>query len=55
VSPGYFIIETSANLVYLPITLDAIYSMETTLTDQDGKQLNLRGKNVSIRFHVREI
>ena len=36
-------------------TLDAIYSMQTSLTDQNGKLLNLRGENVSIRFHVREI
>ena len=55
VAPGYKIIETPANLVYLPTTLDAIYSMEITLTDQNGPQLNLRGENISIRFHVREI
>ena len=55
VSPGYKIIETPANLVYLPITLDTIYSMQTSLTDQNGNLLNLRGENVSIRFHVREI
>lgn len=55
VSPGYKIIETPANLVYLPITLDVIYSMETNLTDQNGNLLNLRGENVSIRFHLREI
>ena len=55
VSPGYKIIETPANWVYLPITLDAIYSMETTLTDQNGTLLNLRGENISIRFHVQEI
>jgi len=54
VSPGYKIIETPANLVYLPITLDAIYSMETFITDQNGHLLNLRGENISIRFHVRE-
>jgi len=55
VSPGYKIIETPANLVYLPVTLDAIYSMQTSLTDQNGKLLKLQGENVSIRFHVREI
>jgi len=55
VSPGYKIIETPSNLVYLLITLDAIYSMEITLTDQNGNLLNLRGENVSMRFHVREI
>jgi len=54
VSPGYKIIETPANLVYLPVTLDAIYSMQTTITDQNGNLLNLRGENISIRFHVRE-
>jgi len=43
VSPGHKIIETPANLVYLPVTLDAIYSMQTSLTDQNGKLLNLRG------------
>ena len=47
VSPGYKIIETPANLVYLPVTLDAIYSMQTSLTDQNGNLLNLRGENVS--------
>jgi len=55
VSPGYKIIETPANLVYLPVSLDAIYSMQTSLTDQNGKLLNLRGQNIPIRFHVREI
>jgi len=55
VSLGYKIIETPANLVYLPITLDAVYSIETSLTDQYGQQPNLRGENVTIRFHVREI
>ena len=55
VSPGYKIIETPANLVYRPVTLDAIYSMETSLTDQNGKLLNSRGENISVRFHVRYI
>jgi len=55
VSHGYKIIETPANLVYLPITLDTIYSLQTKLTDQNGNLLNLRGENITIRFHVREI
>ena len=55
VSPGYKIIETPPSVVYLPITLDAIYSMETTLTDQNGRELNLRGENITIRFHVRAV
>lgn len=55
VSPGHKIIETPGNLVYLPITLDTIHSMETILTDQNGNQLNLRGETVSLRFHLKEV
>ena len=55
VSPGYKIIENPVNLVYLPITIDTIYKLGVTLTDQNGKQLNLRGENLTIRFHIREV
>ena len=48
VSPGYKIIETPVNLVYLPITLD------TSITDQDDHLLNLRNEKLTIRFHIRE-
>jgi len=41
VSPGYKIIEKPRNLVYLPIILDKINTMETVVTDQDRRQLNL--------------
>ena len=55
VGPGYKIIEVPANLVYLPVTLYTISSMETKLTDQNGKLVNLRGEELSIRFHIREV
>lgn len=34
VSPGYKIVEIPVNLVYLPVTMDTIHSLETNLTDQ---------------------
>jgi len=43
------------NLVYLPVISDKINKMETVVTDQNGKQLNLRGENLTIRYHLREI
>jgi len=55
VSPGYKIVENPRNLVYLPVILDKINKMETAVTDQNGKQLNLRGENLTIRYHLREI
>ena len=55
VGPGYKIIEVPHNLIYLPVTLHTISSMETKLTDQNGTLLNLRGEELSIRFHIREV
>ena len=54
VSPGYKIVETPRNLVYLPVTLETIHSLETSLTDQNGHLLNLRGETLTMRFHIRE-
>jgi len=55
VSPGYKIVEYPRNLVYLPVILDKINKMETVVTDQNGKKLNLCGENLAIRYHLREI
>ena len=54
VSPGYKIIESPVNLVYLPITLDTIDSLNVSITDQDDHLLNLRNEKLTIRFHIRE-
>ena len=54
VSPGYKIIETPVNLVYLPIRLDTIDRLEVSITDQDDHLLNLRNEKLKIRFHIRE-
>jgi len=55
VSPAHKIVENLRNLVYLPVILDKINKMETVVKDQNGKQLNLRGENLTIRYHLREI
>ena len=55
VSPGYKIIENPYNLLYLPIIADTIHSITIRLTDQNENDLNLRGENLSIRFHLRAI
>ena len=55
VSSGYKMIENIHNLLYLPITADTIHSITIWLTDQNGNELSLRGENLSLRFHLREI
>ena len=54
VSPGYTIIESPINLVFLPITLDTIDRLKLSSTDQDDHLLNLRNEKLTIRFHIRE-
>ena len=54
VSPGYKIIESPVNLVYLPLTLETIDSLAVSITDQDNHLLNLRNEKLTIRFHIRE-
>ena len=55
VSPGNKIIGNTHNLLYLPTTADTIHSITIWLTDQNGNELNLRGENLSMRFHLRQI
>ena len=55
VSPGYKIMESPINFVYLPVTLDTINSLEVSITDQDDNQLNLRGETLTMRFHIRKV
>ena len=54
VSPGYKIIESPINLVYLPLTLETIDSLTVLITDQDYHILNLRNEKLTISFHIIE-
>ena len=53
VGPGEKIVSRPKNLIYLPITLGVISHMTCWLTDQDNKQLNLRGEEITITFHIK--
>ena len=55
VEPGFKIVESPRNLVYLPVNKSEISSIEVSMTDQDGKLLNLCGEKLTIRLHIREI
>ena len=54
VSPGFKMVESPVNLVYLPVTLDTIDNIYVTITDQDNHYLDLRNEKITIRFHIRE-
>ena len=54
VSPGFKIIESPVNLVYLPLLTDTSHNLNLSITDQDENILNLRGEKLTARFHIRE-
>ena len=53
-APRQKIIEVPHNLIYLPVTIDVISTLSVWLTDQHGKLLDLRGEELTIRFHLRK-
>ena len=54
-APGQKILEAPYNLIYLPVTVDVISTLSVWLTDQHGGELlDLRGEELTIRFHLRE-
>lgn len=54
VPPGFKIIETPRNLVYLPLINNNLSTMETWLTDQNDNLLDLRGETLTMRLHIKE-
>src|ERR1043165_1732061 len=55
VSPGYRIVETPVNLVYLPINRKTLSEFSIWITDQAGRPIDFRGENITCRFHIRNI
>ena len=53
VAPGDKIVSTPLYLIYTPLTLNIISHMTCWLADQNGKELDLRGEEVTITFHVK--
>ena len=52
VAPGQKILEAPHNLIYLKVTVDIISTLSVWLTDQHRKLLDLRGEELTIRFHL---
>ena len=52
-APGDKIVCTPKNLIYVPITMDVISHMTCWLTDQSGKELDLRGEELTITFYMK--
>lgn len=53
VAPGYKIIESPHNLIYLPLIKKNIDSVTITVVDQNNKAINFRGERISVRLHIK--
>ena len=55
VSPGYRIVESPVNLVYLSLNRKTLSEFSLWITDQAGRSIDFRGENITCRFHIRNI
>lgn len=55
VPPGFKIVETPQNVIYLPINTKTIDSITLKIVDQDGNLINFRKELVTIRLHLKRL
>lgn len=51
--PGEKIISVPRHLIYIPLTLNIIPRMTCWVTDQNGRELNLQGEELTLTFHLK--
>ena len=52
-APGDKIVSIPRHLIYIPLTLNVIQRMTCWVTDQNGNDLDLRGEELTLTFHLK--
>jgi hypothetical protein len=53
VAPGYKIVEVPQTVVYLDILTKKLDSITVSVSDQEGRPVDLRGETVTVRIHLK--
>lgn len=55
VPPGYKIIEAPQNVIYFPVTVKNIHTLNLTIIDQENNSINFRGETITVRLHIKKV
>lgn len=55
VEPGYKIIEVPNKVIYFPIVVKSISSVNISLIDQENKLIDFRGETITLRIHIKRV
>ena len=53
VPPGYKLTDRPLNLIYLPVNVKEISCIEVQILDQEGRLINFRGEEITLRIHIK--
>lgn len=55
VPPGYKIVEVPQNVIYFPVTVKNIRTLNLSIIDQENNIINFRGETITIRLHIKKV
>lgn len=55
VEPGFKIVETPSNVIYLPVNVQRLDNVTLSVVDQDGDTIDFRGEVITVRLHLKRL